>query len=171
MKMIRDSRFPLRNRVPGSTIVRIVFGAIFAVVFFLLLASAITASNDDDMTLSLVFGFQFLIGATLMILFGVRSLVLAKKNATIYVPPTPPTWDPTNPYFTVTCPTCQAPFDYQQSDLGFRAWYPNSYIECPCCHKPIRHNVVQYAYIPPAPVNYAPPANYPNTPTNYPNHY
>ena len=69
MKMIRDSRFPLRNRVPGSTIVRIVFGAIFAVVFFLLLASAITASNDDDMTVSLVFGFQFLIGAALMILF------------------------------------------------------------------------------------------------------
>ncbi len=157
MKIVRDPRYTFKNSVPGSAIVRIVFGGILASIFFIFLSDAIDSIayyHGEDAAFDLIMGLQFLIGGGLLILFGVRALVLAKKNATIYASPNVYVWDPNQLYFTVTCPTCQAPFDYQQADLGFRAWYPNGYVECPCCKKPIRHNAAQNTFVPPVPTNY-----------------
>ena len=47
----------------------------------------------------------------------------------------------TEPVFRVQCESCACLFEYKLANLGFRAWYPNGFVYCPKCKKPIRHHV------------------------------
>ena len=38
-----------------------------------------------------------------------------------------------------TCPLCNTTVTYQDDKLGFRPWYPDGFIYCPTCEKPLRH--------------------------------
>ncbi len=46
-----------------------------------------------------------------------------------------------DPVFRVKCESCACEFEYKLANLGFRAWYPNGFVYCPKCKKPIRHHV------------------------------
>ena len=52
-------------------------------------------------------------------------------------------YNPNNPFYTTQCESCGLIFDYQRSDLGFRAWYPDGFVECPSCNRPHRHNAAK----------------------------
>lgn len=43
-------------------------------------------------------------------------------------------------HFKIKCEYCGCVFEYDQSDLGFRPWYPKGFIYCPKCGKPLRHD-------------------------------
>ena len=38
-----------------------------------------------------------------------------------------------------TCPVCNTTITYQDDKLDFRPWYPDGFIYCPTCNKPLRH--------------------------------
>lgn len=38
------------------------------------------------------------------------------------------------------CPACRRYVVYTDYNLGFRAWFPDGFVYCPGCRKPIRHN-------------------------------
>lgn len=38
-----------------------------------------------------------------------------------------------------TCPDCKTTVIYKDDKLGFRPWYPDGFIYCPTCQKPLRH--------------------------------
>ncbi|MBQ6475286.1 MAG: hypothetical protein IJJ34_03670 [Clostridia bacterium] len=42
--------------------------------------------------------------------------------------------------YIATCSYCGSRVRYTDRDLGYRAWYPNGFVYCPRCKKPIRHN-------------------------------
>ena len=41
--------------------------------------------------------------------------------------------------YHVRCPNCGTEFNYTDRDLGYRAWFPNGFVYCQGCSKPIRH--------------------------------
>ena len=46
--------------------------------------------------------------------------------------------------FKVKCPVCGTVFEYESTDLGFRPWFPNGFVYCPTCKKPVRHTCEKY---------------------------
>ena len=38
------------------------------------------------------------------------------------------------------CPYCRTVVRYNDYSLGFRAWYPDGFVYCPKCNKPLRHH-------------------------------
>jgi len=135
----------IKGKASGSGIVRIVFGALLAVAYLIALVSSF---NDYffDSTLLIVCTLTLGAGGALLLLFGIRGLVHSLRPIPMRDPNKNEPMDPMNPFFTVTCPTCATKFDYQKSDLGFRAWYPNGYVACPDCKNPIRHNAQENVY-------------------------
>lgn len=39
-----------------------------------------------------------------------------------------------------TCPSCKTEVEYTDEKLGFRPWFPDGFVYCPTCEKPLRHN-------------------------------
>lgn len=48
------------------------------------------------------------------------------------------------------CPNCKNEMFYTDDRLGFRAWFPDGFVYCERCRKPLRHSE-QYAVGAPAP--------------------
>lgn len=46
-------------------------------------------------------------------------------------------WDPV---FEIECEYCKTKFDYKYNDVGYRMWYPDGFVYCPNCKKPLRHS-------------------------------
>ena len=42
--------------------------------------------------------------------------------------------------YRVRCPYCGTVTEYRDNQLGYRSWYPNGFIYCSRCRKPIRHS-------------------------------
>ena len=38
------------------------------------------------------------------------------------------------------CPLCKTKVVYTDVKLGFRPWYPDGFVYCPTCQKPLRHS-------------------------------
>ena len=38
------------------------------------------------------------------------------------------------------CDQCHTIVQYKDDKLGFRPWFPNGFVYCPKCNKPLRHN-------------------------------
>lgn len=45
------------------------------------------------------------------------------------------------PRFRVKCEYCLCVFEYGRQNLGYRTWYPNGFVYCPRCEKPLRHHM------------------------------
>ena len=39
-----------------------------------------------------------------------------------------------------TCESCNTEVTYKDDKLGFRPWFPDGFVYCPTCEKPLRHN-------------------------------
>ena len=39
-----------------------------------------------------------------------------------------------------TCRECKTTIEYTDKSLDFRPWYPDGFVYCPKCKKPLRHN-------------------------------
>ncbi|MCF0142841.1 MAG: hypothetical protein HUJ75_05635 [Parasporobacterium sp.] len=39
-----------------------------------------------------------------------------------------------------TCPNCHTWLSYTDKSLDFRPWFPDGFVYCPKCKKPLRHN-------------------------------
>ena len=39
-----------------------------------------------------------------------------------------------------TCDACNTEVTYKDDKLGFRPWFPDGFVYCPTCQKPLRHN-------------------------------
>lgn len=39
-----------------------------------------------------------------------------------------------------TCDTCATVLQYMDDKLDFRPWFPDGFVYCPTCKKPLRHN-------------------------------
>ena len=44
--------------------------------------------------------------------------------------------------YHVRCPYCTTNVTYIDKNLDYRPWYPNGFVYCPICHKPLRHNEI-----------------------------
>ena len=44
--------------------------------------------------------------------------------------------------YRIRCPYCGTNISYTDRDLGYRSWYPNGFVYCPTCRKPLRHNEI-----------------------------
>ena len=42
--------------------------------------------------------------------------------------------------YVQTCPDCHTKVTYKDDSLGFRPWFPDGFVYCPTCQKPLRHN-------------------------------
>ena len=42
--------------------------------------------------------------------------------------------------YRARCPHCGTQLSYTDRQLGYRSWYPNGFIYCSRCRKPIRHS-------------------------------
>lgn len=135
----------IKGKASGSGIVRIVFGALLVVAYLIALVSCFTDYYFDP-ALLIVYTLTLGAGGALLLLFGIRGLIQSLRPIPMRDPNKNESMDPMNPFFTVTCPTCATKFDYQKSDLGFRAWYPNGYVVCPGCKNNIRHNAQTNVY-------------------------
>ena len=40
------------------------------------------------------------------------------------------------------CPYCGTVVEYTDNQLGYRSWFPNGFVYCPRCRKPLRHNEI-----------------------------
>lgn len=40
------------------------------------------------------------------------------------------------------CEYCGVDLYYQDSQLDFRPWYPDGFVYCPACRRPLRHNEI-----------------------------
>ena len=49
-----------------------------------------------------------------------------------------------------TCDMCKTTVIYMDNSLGFRPWFPDGFVYCPTCQKPLRHNEI-YAIDKPQP--------------------
>ena len=38
------------------------------------------------------------------------------------------------------CPLCKTVSEYTDNQLGFRPWFPDGFVYCPTCKKPLRQN-------------------------------
>lgn len=144
MKYIHGKEKP--GRASAGAIIRIILGALLLLVFLLMIVANIVDYTFDSPSLIIVSALTFGAGGALLLLFAVKSLKRSLKTIPMRDPYKNEPLDPMNPFFTVSCPTCGTMFDYQKSDLGFRAWYPNGYVTCPDCKNPIRHNAQENVY-------------------------
>ena len=48
--------------------------------------------------------------------------------------------------YQLTCPYCGELFAYTDRELDYRAWYPNGFIYCHRCRRPLRHNEIYAVY-------------------------
>ena len=39
-----------------------------------------------------------------------------------------------------TCEQCKTVVEYQDDKLGYRPWFPDGFVYCPTCQKPLRHH-------------------------------
>lgn len=150
MKYVRSAQFKIKKKIPASAFVRMVFGTLFVGIALFIFIGGMTSKEvvDEALPFLAVLSLLFFLGGATFLFFGIRALVNALCSFT-NTPPSPEMLaNGADPFFTARCATCNALFDYQLSDLGFRPWFPNGYIECPCCEKPLRHNAVENAYIP-----------------------
>ena len=147
----------IKGKASGGAIVMIVFGTLLILAFLglaaLMIAPAAHAEAAEAVTADssnlalLIFEFPFFVGGGFMLLFfGIKKLKKSLKGIPMRAPGKNEPMDPMNPFFTVSCPVCATRFDYQKSDLGRRAWFPNGFVSCPCCGKPIRHHAEQNVY-------------------------
>ena len=44
--------------------------------------------------------------------------------------------------YLLQCPYCRTNIKYTDRSLDFRPWYPNGFVYCPGCRKPLRHNEI-----------------------------
>lgn len=44
--------------------------------------------------------------------------------------------------YHITCNYCGTKFSYVDRQLDFRPWFPNGFIYCPRCRKPLRHSEI-----------------------------
>ncbi len=44
--------------------------------------------------------------------------------------------------YVIRCPYCGLTLKYRDRDLGYRAWFPNGFVYCPQCRKPLRHSEI-----------------------------
>lgn len=44
--------------------------------------------------------------------------------------------------YHIRCPYCGTNFKYSDKQLGYRSWYPNGFVYCTKCRKPLRHNEI-----------------------------
>lgn len=44
--------------------------------------------------------------------------------------------------YRITCPNCRTVTDYTDRQLDFRPWFPDGFVYCPRCRKPLRHNEI-----------------------------
>ena len=70
-----------------------------------------------------------------------------------------------------TCPMCHTRSVYRDDSLDFRPWFPDGFVYCPTCKKPLRHNE-KYAIGPDGnplmqPQVIYPPNFTPNAPAQY----
>ncbi len=144
MKYIHGRAIP--GRASGSGIVRIVFGSLMVLLFLIVVVASIADYHYDSISTILISAFTLGAGGALFLLFGIRALVHSLRPIPMRDPNKNEAINPNNPFFTVSCPTCSTKFDYQKSDLGFRAWYPNGYVVCPGCSGNIRHNAQTNVY-------------------------
>ena len=42
--------------------------------------------------------------------------------------------------YQMRCPYCGTTFTYNDRQLDYRAWFPNGFVYCMTCRKPLRHN-------------------------------
>ena len=48
--------------------------------------------------------------------------------------------------YRITCPYCGLYFSYTDRQLDYRSWYPNGFIYCMRCRKPLRHSEIYAVY-------------------------
>lgn len=132
----------LRKKVPGGAIVRIIFG--FIILFVSLIALINETSNLEAMFICFcVFVWP---GAVLFLAFGFRAVNEASKDYPRHNIQQMNWMDLNDPFFTTQCEQCGLVFDYQRTDLGFRAWYRDGFVECPRCQQPIRHRASENVF-------------------------
>ncbi len=77
-----------------------------------------------------------------------------KQNTGVVNPNPVATSTQYNPTFHCRCEYCGREIDYHTYDIGHRTWYPQGFIYCPQCQKPLRHKI-EYEVLtnvqPPAP--------------------
>jgi len=44
--------------------------------------------------------------------------------------------------YVTRCPNCGTSTRYTDRQLGFRAWFPNGFVYCGGCRRPLRHNEI-----------------------------
>ena len=62
-------------------------------------------------------------------------------NTGVVNPNPVPGYEEYNPTFRCRCEHCFFEFDYHTYDLGYRTWYPQGFVYCPRCQKPLRHKL------------------------------
>lgn len=125
----------LKDKTPANAIVRVIFGFLLAI---LALIGFISGHAVGIVYGLVVFGP----GAFLLLFFGFRTIIKRSKTYPRHNPYVINSSDINNPFFTTECSRCGMIFDYQHSDLGYRAWYRDGYVACPRCRQPIRHNAI-----------------------------
>lgn len=107
----------------------------------MMLGMGASATSEAEALAVVIYCFIiFAPAAFLFLFFGFRGLIKSAKgyprhNLAAMLP-----MDMNDPFYTTQCERCGIIFDYQYSDLGFRAWYRDGYVECPRCKQPRRHN-------------------------------
>ncbi|MBQ3575586.1 MAG: hypothetical protein IJA26_07935 [Clostridia bacterium] len=152
MKFVHGRSIP--GRACGSGIMRIVFGSIMLLIYLMVIiagvasAEAAMASAASGSPFGMIIMLTLTLGAggALLLFFGIRAVKHSLKGVPMRDPNRNEPLNPMNPFFTATCPSCATRFDYQRSDLGHRAWYPNGYVDCPSCGAHIRHNAEKNVY-------------------------
>ena len=135
----------IKKRSVGGAVVRVVFGSIllFFAIFICLvgfLSGEFSNQSEDTAPLFVMIFLFFLPGGLALFITGLVSLshsttIIPRHDLSAMLP-----MDMNNPFFTCQCERCGLVFDYQFSDLGYRAWYPSGYTDCPRCENHIRHN-------------------------------
>ena len=64
-----------------------------------------------------------------------------KQNTGVVNPNPVATSTQYNPTFHCRCEYCGREIDYHTYDIGHRTWYPQGFIYCPQCQKPLRHKI------------------------------
>lgn len=118
-----------------------------ATVLFILALSFLVSGQIEDFLPPLLLSAVFAAIIFLLLFFALRTKASC-ENVTTRPENTAIPQNPDKPFYSVQCPGCGTMFDYQRSDLAFRPWFIKGYVDCPCCHSPIRHDKKLNAYIP-----------------------
>ena len=133
--------------LPENVPYRLFFGTLFALV-----ATFFFVFTFFQREIGSAFG-SFLVSAILaaisfiLTFFAVRTW-RAIRRAKSRTPEDIIETEKTKPFYSSQCLHCSTLIDYQRIDLAFRLWFLRGYVECPCCHKPIRHNKKKNTFIP-----------------------